>query len=129
MKDKKSSEIIQDFLDLISKSHEEYENANRKVQYYNSRTYEWTHKLEDVPNKSERNKLATAWQRELQERRFEKDRMELWEKIHIFGSDVANKAILKRLRHLVTEQKKAETYLEIPPNEREYKGNRKGSDA
>lgn len=79
-----------------------------------------------MQNKQERNRLATAWQKELKERRKEKDRKNLWEKIHTFGSDVSNKAFLKKLRHLVQEQQKVEEYLETPYEEREFKkGNSK----
>lgn len=119
--DKKLSEIIQDFLDLIDNSHVEFNDSKSKVDNYNSKTYTWTHQLEDCKNKQERNRLATAWQRELKERRREKDRKNLWEKIHTFGSDVSNKAFLKKIRHLVQEQRKVEEYLETPYEEREYK--------
>lgn len=119
--DKKPSEIIQDFLDLIDNSHAEFNDSKSKVDNYNSKTYTWTHQLEDCKNKQERNRLATAWQRELKERRREKDRKNLWEKIHTFGADVSNKALLKKLRHLVQEQRKVEEYLETPYEEREYK--------
>lgn len=72
--------------------------------------------------------MATAWQKELKERRKEKDRKNLWEKIHNFGADVSNKAFLKKLRHLVYEQRKVEEYLETPYEEREFKngGNKNG---
>ena len=119
--ERKPSEIIQDFLDLIDNSHAEFNDSKSKVDNYNSKTYTWTHQLEDCKNKQERNRLATAWQRELKERRIEKDRKNLWEKIHTFGIDVSNKAFLKKLRHLVQEQRKVEEYLETPYAEREFK--------
>lgn len=119
--ERKPSEIIQDFLDLIDKSHTEFNDSKSKVDNYNSKAYTWTHQLEDCKNKQERNRLATAWQRELKERRIEKDRKNLWEKIHNFGTDVSNKAFLKKLRHLVQEQRKVEEYLETPYAEREFK--------
>lgn len=123
--DRKPSEIIQDFLDLIDTSHIEFKESRDKVETYNGNTYTWTHKLEDCKNKQERNKLATAWQHELKERRKQKDRKNLWEKIHAFGADVGNKAFIKKLRRLVLDQKKTEEYLDIPYDEREFK---KGSD-
>lgn len=119
--DRKPSEIIQGFLDLVDSSHAEFNDSKSKVDNYNSKTYTWTHQLEDCKNKQERNRLATAWQKELKERRIEKDRKNLWEKIHNFGTDVSNKAFLKKLRHLVQEQRKAEEYLETPYAEREFK--------
>lgn len=119
--DRKPSEIIQDFLDLIDNSHAEFNDSKSNVDIYNSKTFLWTHQLEDCKNKQERNRLATAWQKELKERRKEKDRKNLWEKIHNFGADVSNKTFLKKLRHLVQEQQKVEEYLETPYEEREYK--------
>lgn len=115
------SEIIQDFLDLINKSHEEYNQSKSRVDLYNSKTFTWTHDLEDAPNKQARNRIATAWQRELKERRQEKDNMKLWDRIHFFATDVANKAFLKKLRNLAQEQEKTEKYLEVIPQEREFK--------
>lgn len=123
--DRNPSDIIQDFIDLIETSHVEFESAKSKVEELDKNTYVWTHALEDCKNKQERNKLATAWQRELKERRKEKDRKNLWEKIHNFSIDVSNKAFLKRLKHLVQEQKKVEEYLKIPCEEREFKGSKK----
>lgn len=119
--EKKSSEIIADFLDLVEKSHMEYEDAKNKVELYNSKTYDWTHDLEDANGKSERNKIATAWQKELRQRRVEKDRMKLFEEIHEFGRDVANKACLKRLKRLLEDQKRQESYVDTPSSEREFK--------
>lgn len=119
--ERKPSEIIQDFLDLMDSSHIEFSDSKSKVDVYNSKTFLWTHQLEDCKNKQERNRLATAWQKELKERRKEKDRKNLWEKIHNFGADVSNRTFLKKLRHLVQEQQKVEEYLKIPYEEREFK--------
>lgn len=124
--ERKPSEIIQDFLDLIDNSHAEFNDSKSKVDNYNSKTYTWTHQLEDCKNKQELNRMATAWQKELKERRKEKDRKNLWEKIHNFGADVSNRTFLKKLRHLVQEQQKVEEYLRTPYEEREFKkGNSK----
>lgn len=118
---RRPSDIIRDFMDLIQMSHDEYNKAKQAADEFNSRTYEWTHKLEDAPNKQERNKLATAWQRELKERRKAKDTMSLWREVHEFASLEQNKPALKRLNQLLQKQQKQEEYLEIPPHEREYK--------
>lgn len=124
MEERKPSEIIEDFLNLISKSHAEYIEAKDRVTAFNAKTYEWTHQLEDAQNKAERNKLAYAWQQELKQRRVEKDRMKLWEKIHELGSDNQNKAFIKRIRHLLELQKSVEQYVDTPYAEREYKNGR-----
>lgn len=120
--DKQPSEIIKDFLELLDESHELYLNSKSQVDGFNRKTYEWTHDLEDCKNKSERNKLATAWQKELKERRKQKDIMKLYEGIHNFASDNNNKAFIKRIRHLLQEQIKTEEHLAVIPEEREYKG-------
>lgn len=78
--DKQPSEIIKDFLELLDESHELYLNSKSQVDGFNKKTYEWTHDLEDCKNKSERNKLATAWQKELKERRKQKNIWQLFRK-------------------------------------------------
>lgn len=118
---KEPSEVIEDFFNLIQQSHAEFNDSKEKVDFYNSQTYSWTHRLEDCKNKQERNKLATAWQKELKARRIEKDRKTLWEKIHAFGADVNNKSFLKRLRKLLEEQKIIEEYVNTPYEQREYR--------
>lgn len=118
---KKPSEIIEEFLNPIEQSHEEFNESKVRVEYFNSQTYAWTHKLEDCKNKQERGRLATAWQKELKQRRKEKDRKNLWEKVHDFGADVGNKAFIKKIHKLLNDQKTVEAYLETPYEEREYK--------
>lgn len=120
--ERKPSEIISDFIDLMKSSHDNYNSAKQKVEDYNSRTYDWTHKLEDASNKQERNKIATAWQRELKERRKAKDDMKFWEHVHQFSITEQNKPTLNRLKMLLERQKTSEMHLETPPEEREYKG-------
>lgn len=121
MNERSPSEIIQDFLDLIEESHTEYEDAKSKISFYDSRTYDWTHDLEDAANKSERGRLATAWQKELRQRRIEKDRFKMWEKVHEWGCDPMNKSCLKRLKQLLSKQKDTENYINTPYQDREYK--------
>ena len=120
-KNKNPSDIIQEFIDLIQLSHDEYIKAKQMAEEFNSHTYEWTHRLEDARNKQERNKLATAWQRELKERRKAKDTMSLWKELHEFALLEQNKPTIKRLNQLLQRQRSQENYLEIPPHDREYK--------
>ena len=119
---RKPSEIIEDFLNLIEQSHEEWKDSKSQVEHFNNNTFVWTHKLEDAPDKATRNKIATAWQNELRKRREHKDNMCLWEHIHKFACDEKNKPVLKRLKGLLTEQRKAEKYVNTPTKERELKG-------
>ena len=122
MGNRKPSEVIREFLELVDKSHAEYIQSKERVDAFNKKTFEWTHNLEDAKNKQERNRIATAWQRELRDRRKEKDNMKLWERLHLFGVDAANKAFIKKLRTLAQEQEKTEEHLSLAPQEREFKG-------
>lgn len=99
-KEKRPSEIIQDFLDLIELSHMEF-----------------------AANKNERNKLGTAYQKERKQRRKHKDVAELYEIIHEFAKSENNKPTLGRLKGMLAKQKAMEGYLF---GERKYK--RKGGD-
>ena len=119
--EQKPSEIIEAFLALVAQSHTEYNNSKGKVDYFNKHTYELVHKLEDCPDKT-LFYFARQWRQETQDRRKERDNMALWETIHEFGRSAKNKPFLRRLKGLVTEQKRTEGYLETPPEQREFKG-------
>lgn len=119
---RKPSEIIEDFLNLIERSHEEWKNSKSQVDQFNNNTFRWTHDFEDADVKSERNKLATGFHRELKERRKSKDNMCLWEHVHKFGCDEQNKPTIKRLRTIFAKQKISEEYVDTPPKNRELKG-------
>lgn len=121
-KERMPSEIISDFINLCKQSHDNFNSAKQMVEQMNSRTYEWTHKLEDAKDKSERNKLATAWRNELLERRKQRDKQALWKSLHEFSISEQNKPTLKRLESVLKNQIKTEEYLRIPPYQREYKG-------
>lgn len=45
--ERKPSEIIQDFLDLVDCSHTEFNDSKSKVDDFNGKTFVWTHQLED----------------------------------------------------------------------------------
>lgn len=119
--EQKPSEIIETFLDLMEQSHTEFNSSKSKVDYYNKHTYELVHMLEDCPDDSLL-EFAQQWRQETQDRRRERDNMALWDALHKFGSSDQNKPFLKRLKGLITEQKRTEEYLETPPEQREFKG-------
>ena len=119
--EQKPSEVIEAFLALIDQSHTEYNNSKGKVDYFNKHTYELVHTLEDCPDE-DLLEFAQQWLQETQDRRKERDNMALWDALHKFGSSDQNKPFLKRLKGLITEQKRTEEYLETPPEQREFKG-------
>lgn len=118
MKERKPSEIIQDFIDLITQSHEEYESNMSIAKGYDKKTITWIHDFEVADNYEERCKLATALHQERETRRKHKDRAELFQKIHEFAGQEKNKQVLRSLKWLLNEQKKQEEYLE---SDREFK--------
>lgn len=118
--ERKPSEIIEDFLTLCEKSHEEFSGSKSRVDYFNAKTYDNVHDLEDCTDE-QLIEFAKSWRQETWERRAERDNMALWEGLHKFTSSDNNKPFLKRLRGLLVEQKRTEEYLRVPPHEREFK--------
>ena len=122
--DKKPSEIIQEFLQLLDESHEHFNEACSLIEAENSKTLVNTHLLEDSED-DELYEFAYKWRAALRERRRQCDRKALYENIHRFAISEANKPTAKRLNGLVKEQIKTEEYLDIPYKEREFKGGTK----
>ena len=117
---KKPSEELQHFITFLEESKAAYESAKKKLSEYDSmdRHIHWAHEFEFAKDRNERNKLATAYQRERIERRHYKDVCVRYEALHDFANSELNKNTLKRLRGVVQRQEKQENYLE---SERTYK--------
>ena len=62
--ERKPSEIIKDFIDLIAQSHEEYETNMSIAKGFDKKTITWIHDFEVANNYDERCKLATALHQE-----------------------------------------------------------------
>lgn len=122
--EKNPSDRLLEFLDFLEEAKNQYEDAKKKCEEYDStdRLIYWAHKFEIAKDKSERNKLATAYQNERRERRKYKDICDTYVTIYNFVSSDNNKPILKRLKGIVPIQKKKEEYLR---SEREYKAGEK----
>lgn len=56
--ERKPSEIIEDFINLISQSHEEYESNMSIAKSYDKKTITWIHDFEVANNYDERCKLV-----------------------------------------------------------------------
>lgn len=123
--ERKPSEIIQDFIDLLKDGQEKYNNAMSECERLDSfeRSKQWAHKFEFASNRQERNKLATAYREERKLRRKHKDIVDLYKVVHDFASSENNKAVLKRLNGMLGVQKHSENYLS---SDREYKAGDKG---
>lgn len=125
--ERKPSEIIQDFIDLLKESQEKYDASKAECEKLDSpeRSKQWAHKFEFADNKQERNKLATAYRNERKLRRQNKDVVDLYKCIHDFASSENNKAVLKRLNGMLGMQKHNEKYLS---SDRQYKAGDKVED-
>lgn len=119
--ERKPSDVLSDFLILMEESGRQYEASKSRVDYFNSKTLDMVHSLEDCPE-DRLLEFTRQWQRELRDRRAERDNMALWENIYRFRCSEQNKPFIKRLKGLLTEQGKTEEYLKTPPEQREYKG-------
>lgn len=120
-KNKKPSDITQEFVDYLEEYRKTYEYAKRKCEEYDSmeRHIYWAHKFEFAKDRNERNRLATEYQNERKERRRYKNICDEYKTLVNFINSDNNKGALKRLKGLIDVQKKEEEYLS---NKRVYKG-------
>lgn len=123
--EKNPSEIVQEFIDFLESSKTEYEEAKVKCDKYDSidRHIYWAHKFELASDKNERNRLATAYQKERLDRRACKNTVDRLKTIHDFVCSDNNKGTLKRMKGMIQVQKSQEDYLD---SEKEYKGGEDG---
>ena len=120
MGNRKPSEIIQDFIDLLNYANDFYNESKSECERLDSieRVRSWQHKFEFAKDKQERNRLATALHKERLKRRRYKDTVDLYRYVHDFSNSENNKAVLKRLGGMLNLQKRTEEYLN---RDREYK--------
>lgn len=118
---KKPSKITQEFVEFLEESKKLYEFAKKKCEEYDSmeRHIYWAHKFEFAKDKNERNRLATAFQKERQERRRYKNICDENKVLIGFINSDNNKGALKRLKGMIEPQKREEEYVS---NKRVYKG-------
>lgn len=112
MNRQKPSEWAEEFLSYLEECRTEYEKAYAVVGEEDRRLQDMLHALEFAPNKKERNKVATQFQRSRKTRRKAKDEVLALEKIYNFWKDPQNKPMLRRLKTLIQQQKELEEYLE-----------------
>lgn len=118
MKNKKPSEVLENFLAYMDAVKTEYEENFTIVGEEDKRLQDLLHALEFAPNKQERNKIATQFQQSRKRRRKAKDKVLELEKIYDFQKDQANRPFFKKLRAALAQQKGTEQYLN---GQREYK--------
>lgn len=125
--EKKPSEVIQEFVEYLNVTKDAYEQAKQKCEEYDSveRLIHWAHKFEFAKDKLERNRLATAYQKERQERRKFKDVCDTYETVYKFITSENNKSTLGRMKSMLNIQKRQEDYVD---GDRVYKGDKHDSD-
>lgn len=109
--DRKPSEVIIEFLKFLEMAKNEYEESYAAVGAEDRKEQTFLHDLEFAANKSERNKVATRFQKSRRTRRKAKDRAQLYEYINNFYQEKQNQHFLKALRRLQNEQITREKYL------------------
>lgn len=117
MKERKPSDVIEDFLFFLENANKEHIECEQTVEICNKRNIDYLHDMEFAKDKGERNRIATKMHNNQIQRRTAKDRSLELEKPAAFFTDKANKPFIGQLKRLLKDQKDRETYL---TNDREY---------
>lgn len=109
--DKKTSLNISEFLNFVTNAKIQYDIAYEEMKTQEKLTQDYLHSLElDSLNYSDRSKLATKLATNRKDRRYYKDRVEEFGPIVKFFEEPQNKAVLNKLKYILGETRKAESY-------------------
>lgn len=118
MKQRKPSEVIEEFLSFLENANSDHIQCNQTVEKCNKKNIDYLHDMEFAKDKGERNRIATKIHNNQIQRRTAKDRaLELLEKPAAFFTDKSNKPFIGQMKRLLKEQRDREAYL---ANNREY---------
>lgn len=117
MKQRKPSEVIEEFLSFLENANNDHIQCNQTVDQCNKKNIDYLHDMEFAKDKGERNRIATKIHNNQIQRRTAKDRALELEKPAAFFVDKSNKPFIGQMKRLLKEQKDRETYL---ANNREY---------
>jgi hypothetical protein len=111
MSNKMPSEYISEFLNFIAYAQSHYKFCYEEVNDHDRLTQNFLHSFElDGLKCNDRSKLATKLETHLKDRRYYKDRVEELEPVVKFFEDPLNKKVLDKLKQVLGETRKAETY-------------------
>lgn len=111
MMDKKPSEYISEFLNFIAEAQVQHRIYEEEVNTQDKLTQDFLHKLELGELKcEERSKVATKLAINRQDRRYYKDRVEELKPIVTFFEDPVSKKMLDKLKCVLGESRKWESY-------------------
>lgn len=116
-KNRRPSEVINDFLDYLYWAKEEQEKAWDVVTTEDDKTQDYLHKIEFCKNSKERSRIATEWHRSRVARRAAKDKSKEYGEIHKFLADTKNKWVINAFKKLAGDLRKEEEYVR---GERKY---------
>jgi hypothetical protein len=109
--DKKPSEYISEFLNFVAEAQVKHRLYEEEVNKQDKLTQDYLHSLELGELKcDERSKVATKLAINRQDRRYYKDRVEEFKPIAQFFEDAANKKVLDKLKQVLGETRKWESY-------------------
>ena len=109
--DRKPSEYITEFLNFVAEAQVQHRICEEEVNNQDKLTQDFLHKLELGELKcDERSKVATKLAINRQDRRYYKDRVEELKPIVTFFEDPVNKKMLDKLRCVLGESRKWESY-------------------
>lgn len=123
MNKQKPSEVISDFLNYIDDVRTEYKAAYDIVGEENRKDQDYKHDIEFAPNKAERNKVATQYQRSRKRRRVNKDKVAELDELIKFLDELNTRNVINKMKQLLGRQRKVEEFL---ASDRHY--NRRGED-
>lgn len=108
---KKPSEYITEFLNFVAEAQVQYRICEEEVNNQDKLTQDYLHKLELGELKcNERSKVATQLAINRQDRRYYKDRVEEFKPIVEFFNDPVNKKVLEKLKQVLGETRRWESY-------------------
>lgn len=109
--DKRPSEYISEFLNFMAEAQIQYRICDEEVNNQDKLTQDYLHKLELGDLKcDERSKVATKLAINRQDRRYYKDRVEEFKPIVEFFNDQQNKRVLEKLKQVLGETRRWESY-------------------
>ncbi len=117
MKQRKPSEVIEEFLSFLENANSEHIQCKQIVEKCNKKNIDYLHDMEFAKDKGERNRIATKIHNNQIQRRTAKDRALEMEKLAAFFTDKNNKPFIGQLKRLLKEQGDREKYL---ADDREY---------
>ncbi len=116
-KERRPSEVINDFLDWLYWAKETQEQAWEAVKAEDDKIQDYLHRIEFSNDNKERSRIATEWHKSRVERRAYKDRAKEYGEVCKYMNDPRNKLAINNLKKLAGDQKKEEDYVR---SERKY---------